>query len=61
MAKMIITFDKERDTKNTVRFHERNDQAPVIGTLYVQKWALSQLGNPQTIQLTIESKLEEKE
>lgn len=61
MAKITITFDKERDTKNTVRFQEQNDQAPVIGTLYVQKWALNQLGNPQTIQLTIESKLEEEE
>ena len=38
---MRLTFTREKATKNTVRFteDERPGQAPVIGTLYVQKWA----------------------
>ena len=37
-----ITFELERETKNTLRFAEVADagQPPVIGTLYVAKWAL---------------------
>jgi hypothetical protein len=38
--KQTITFTKEKDTKNTVKFQEDavEGQAPAIGTLYVQKW-----------------------
>ena len=33
-------FEKEKETKNTVKFAEVQTQgeAPIIGTLYVQKW-----------------------
>lgn len=36
---MTVLFEKVRETKNTVRFEEKpaEDEAPVIGTLYVQK------------------------
>jgi hypothetical protein len=34
-----VQFEKEKDTKNTVKFAEVQTQgeAPIIGTLYVQK------------------------
>lgn len=38
-----ITFIEEKDTKNTIRFAEEGD-APIIGTLYVQKLGLKALG-----------------
>jgi len=51
-----VTFDREKETKNTIRFQEREaDQAPVIGTLYVRKWVLRKLNNPESITLTIEA------
>ena len=33
---------REKETKNTVRFQEMPEEGkpPVIGTLYVQKWAV---------------------
>lgn len=52
-----ITFEKEKETKNTIRFSEKvEDSPPVIGTLYVQKWALKQIGNPESIEVTINEK-----
>lgn len=33
-----LTFVKDKETRNTVRFQEQTEEAPVIGTLYVQKW-----------------------
>ena len=35
-----VEFQKEKDTKNTVKFAEVQTpgEAPIIGTLYVQKW-----------------------
>jgi hypothetical protein len=36
----VLTFELERDTKNTYRFQEVPKGAPpLIGTLYIQKWA----------------------
>jgi hypothetical protein len=35
-----VTFDRERETKNTVRFEDRaGDDPPAVGTLYMQKSA----------------------
>jgi hypothetical protein len=57
---MQIHLSFERETKNTVRFAEdENDQpeghpgAPVVGTLYVQKFAWAALGKPERISVTI--------
>lgn len=39
---VTLTFEKERETKNTVRYQEKpgEGQPPVVGTLYVAKfWA----------------------
>lgn len=37
---VTVKFQKEKDTKNTIRFKEipEEGQPPRIGTLYVQKW-----------------------
>ena len=48
-----IEFEKEKDTKNTVKFAEVQTQgeAPVVGTLYVQKWFA---GDADHLKVTIE-------
>ena len=37
-----ITFTREKETKNAVRFSEdeRDGQPPVVGTLYLKKYAV---------------------
>ena len=49
----IVMFAKEKDTKNTVKFTEvpAEGQPPVIGTLYVQKWAV---GSAESVKVTVE-------
>ncbi len=50
-----LIFDRERETKNTVRFQEREtDDAPAIGTLYVQKHVLKRLGEPEQLRVTLD-------
>jgi len=53
---LVLTFETERPTKNTVRFEEvtEDDGASAVGTLYVQKWALRDIGRPERIKVTIE-------
>ena len=52
---MRIAMSFERETKNTVRFQEDEQQgddhpgAPVIGTLYLQKFAWASLGKPEHV------------
>ncbi len=47
-----LTFELERETKNTYRFQEVAKGAPpVIGTHYIQKWAFE--ATPQSITVTI--------
>lgn len=46
---MKLTFQFEKETKNTVRYKEVGDN-PVVGTLYVQKSAIE--GKPPA-ELTI--------
>lgn len=50
-----VTFDYERDTKNKVRFAERENGrgGVVVGTLYVDKSAVQALGNPSTLTVSI--------
>ena len=49
-----LTFELERDTKNTYRFQEvAKGEPPLIGTLYVQKWAFE--NKPQTITVVIKA------
>jgi hypothetical protein len=54
---LSATFTLEKETKNTIRYQEIDgDQPPIMGTAYVQKWALKKLGNgtaPSRITITI--------
>ena len=52
--KLERVFKVEKETKNTVRYAEVTEgQPPVIGTIYVQKWALS--GTPESVKVTLEA------
>ncbi len=49
-----IQMKKEKDTKNTVKFTEVQTQgeAPIVGTLYVQKWFA---GDTTSLKVTVEA------
>ena len=53
MTSQVIKFEIEKETKNSVRYKEvpADGQAPVVGSLYVQKWFA---GNTKTLEVTIE-------
>ena len=54
MEPLEVTLRRVKETKNTVRYEEpESDQPLVIGTLYVQKWAVKRLGEPETLTVTI--------
>lgn len=55
MAKTLIKFEYEKETKNSVRYKEVPDEgkAPVLGTVYVQKWFA---GSSKVIEVTIDKK-----
>jgi hypothetical protein len=55
MSKATIKFTYEKETKNSVRYQELPEPgtAPIVGTLYVQKWFA---GDSKTLELTIEKK-----
>ena len=45
-----LTFELERQTKNTYRFQEAaKGEPPLIGTLYIQKWAFEKAPNRITV------------
>ena len=51
--KVERVFEIEKETKNTVRYAEvAEGQPPVIGTIYVQKWAMT--GIPKRVNVTLE-------
>ena len=55
--KIERNFEVEKETKNTIRYTEvAEGQPPVIGTIYVQKWALKE--TPKKLKLTLESEEE---
>ena len=57
MDKLELTFQVETDTKNTRRYQEEaGDGPPIIGTLYVQQWALRKLTGgdlPERVTVTV--------
>jgi hypothetical protein len=52
---LSLTFKRERETKNTVRFDEQQPEggAPSIGALYLQKPAARDLGDPEQLTVTV--------
>ena len=54
MEPLKATLNRARETKNTVRYEEAETEEPlVIGTLYVHKWAVKRLEDPEVITVTI--------
>jgi hypothetical protein len=53
MSKTVISFEVEKETKNSVRYKEVPEagKAPIVGSLYVQKWFA---GNTKTLSITID-------
>jgi len=57
-VKVERNFEMEKETKNTIRYTEvAEGQPPIIGTVYVQKWAIK--GTPKMIKVTLEVEEEE--
>jgi hypothetical protein len=54
MEALEVTLRRAKETKNTVRYEEpESDQPMVVGTLYLQKWAVHRLEDPETLTVTI--------
>ena len=57
MDRLGLTFKTEKDTKNTRRYQEEAGNGPtIIGTLYVQQWALRKLTGgdlPDRVRVTV--------
>lgn len=61
MNKQTVTFEFEKDTKNTIRFKEVLNgplDAPTIGTLYVPKRTLKQIGYKEGDKLIVDLRAE---
>jgi hypothetical protein len=58
---MELVFEREKETKNTVRFQEvvADGGRPVIGPLYVQKSWLAD-NDAETLEITIQQKTSER-
>lgn len=56
---MKVTFEFEKETKNTMRFQEvvNENETPVCGTIYVQKSALKEMNYENGNQIEIEIKV----
>ena len=53
-----LVFEKERETKNKVRFQEANidtKKGPVVDKLYVSKAALKKMGDPDILHVHIQA------
>jgi len=56
MEPIRVKLKRAKETKNTIRYEEpESGEPPVIGTLYLQKWATHRLEDPETITVTIEA------
>ena len=55
MTQKVIQFEYEKETKNSVRYKEVPEEgtAPIVGSLYVQKWFA---GSSKNIEVTIDKK-----
>ena len=55
MSNVIVNFEFEKETKNSVRYKEvpEEGKAPIVGSIYVQKWFA---GSTKNIAISIEKK-----
>lgn len=57
MAKVTVSFTKEKETTGTVRYKEDGDPAQhKVGTQYLKKATVAELGNPDAIEATYVAK-----
>jgi hypothetical protein len=51
MSSKVVKFEIEKETKNSVRYKElpAEGQAPIVGSLYVQKWFAGSTKNIEVI------------
>lgn len=57
MSKATVKFEMEKDTKNTIRFKEVVDgplETPKLGTIYVPKTTLKEIGYEPGKQLLVD-------
>lgn len=54
MDSKTIVFQFEKETKNTYRYVEVTTEAPIIGTLYLKKYAAPDC--PKLLSITISDK-----
>lgn len=57
MSKITVAFEMEKDTKNTIRFKEVVGgplDVPKVGTIYIPKITLKEIGYEVGKQLTID-------
>ncbi len=54
---LVMEFKGEKATKNTIKHAEivADNEPEAVGALYVQKWAMARIGNPDKIRVTIEA------
>jgi hypothetical protein len=50
-----VSFFFEKETKNTVKFEEvpERGQPAIMGSLYLQKWVVAQMGDPESLTVTV--------
>ena len=55
MSETHVKFEYEKETKNSVRYKEvpEEGKAPIVGTLYVQKWFA---GDCKALEISIQKK-----
>lgn len=53
MSTKEVEFEFERATKRTFRFQEKTNEAPVIGTLYIQQ-SVFDSKEPKKVKVTLE-------
>ncbi len=54
VANVTAKFTPAKETKNTVKYDEIvDDKPPIIGSLYLQKYIVKQLGNPDELTVTV--------
>ena len=51
---LTLRFERERETKNTIRYQElTEDGEHIVGSLYVRKAELARLGDPRELTVIV--------
>ena len=54
---IVLSFEQDKETKGTRRFAEDapDGERPTIGSIYITKTALAELGDPTAVTVTVEA------